>query len=194
MSGQQLADATATLGHPLPRSVIANLESGRRDTVSVAELLVLARALEVPPLQLVFPIGREAMNEVLPGTVIPTWLAAQWFTGEEAFPAALRDGGWGLSTKEMSAWKASVPLLFRELDKLYERWNRARGAVQSAQLAATEAETTEEKEVNIRNVELREELQRRAEDEVRRHRELIRGRGLDPGELRAEFAYIDEAP
>ena len=46
MSAQQLADRTAELGAPIPRSVLANLESGRRETVSVAEILVLAAALE----------------------------------------------------------------------------------------------------------------------------------------------------
>lgn len=193
MSAQQLADATAALGHPLPRSVIANLESGRRETVSVAELLVIARALRVPPLVLVFPIGSEPTVEVLPETEIPTWLAAKWFTGEGPFPVALHDGGWGANTEDMRAWKAGVPLLFRELDKLYDQWSSARGDIRNARLAATEAEDAEEREARIREATFSEEMLRRAEDQVRRHRDLIRRMGLDPGELRAEFAYIDEA-
>jgi ribosome-binding protein aMBF1 (putative translation factor) len=30
MSAQELADACAEIGHPIPRNVIANMESGRR--------------------------------------------------------------------------------------------------------------------------------------------------------------------
>ncbi|MFD8526379.1 hypothetical protein ACFV0L_03105 [Streptosporangium canum] len=63
-------------------------------TVSPAELLVLARALNVPPLRLALPIGEALQTEVLPGVTVGTWQAAQWFTGHEAFPttAATVDG------------------------------------------------------------------------------------------------------
>lgn len=81
MSAQQLADACDALGHPVPRSVIANLESGRRETITVAELLVLARALEVPPVQLVFPLGSTEEVEILPGRRVATDDAMLWFTG-----------------------------------------------------------------------------------------------------------------
>lgn len=81
MSGQQLADATAALGHSVPRSVIANLESGRRETLSVPELLVLARALEVPATQLVFPVGSAEEVEILPGRSVSAEEAMLWFTG-----------------------------------------------------------------------------------------------------------------
>ena len=42
MSAQQLSDRTGELGMLSPRSVLANLESGRRETVSAAEIMVLA--------------------------------------------------------------------------------------------------------------------------------------------------------
>ena len=64
---QQLADRTAELGMPIPRSVLANLESGRRDTVSVAEVLVLAAALDVAPIELICPVGFDKQTEMLPG-------------------------------------------------------------------------------------------------------------------------------
>jgi transcriptional regulator with XRE-family HTH domain len=85
MSAQKLADECGRLGLPIARSVIANLEHGRRDAVSVAELLVLAAALRIPPLLLVIPVARQEALEILPGTEAPTWAAALWWRGEADF-------------------------------------------------------------------------------------------------------------
>ena len=71
MSAQQLADACEKLGYPIPRSVIANLESGRRESVSLSELLVLAAALHVSPPALVIPVDTTADVEILPGKSLP---------------------------------------------------------------------------------------------------------------------------
>jgi hypothetical protein len=82
MSAQQLADRTAELGMPIPRSVLANLESGRRDTVTVAEVLILAAALNVAPLELIFPVGYAGEVEMVPGRPSDPVTAMRWFTGE----------------------------------------------------------------------------------------------------------------
>lgn len=82
MSTQQLSDACAALGYRIGRSVLANFESQRRPTVSVAELLVLAAALGVPPTALVVPIDQSERMEILPGQGVPTFEAMTWFTGE----------------------------------------------------------------------------------------------------------------
>lgn len=85
MSAQQLADECARLGHPgLQRTVISNLENGRRRDVSVADVLVLAAALEVAPAALVFPVGYAAEVECLPGRTSPPLEAADWFAGAAA--------------------------------------------------------------------------------------------------------------
>jgi transcriptional regulator with XRE-family HTH domain len=81
LSAQQLADRTAELGLPMQRSVLANLESGRRTTVTVAELLVLAAALSVAPVLLVFPVGQIAEAGVLPNRSVSSWSAARWLSG-----------------------------------------------------------------------------------------------------------------
>jgi transcriptional regulator with XRE-family HTH domain len=81
MSAQKLADRTAELGYEVPRSVIANLESGRRSDVSLAEVLVLGAALQVPPMLLAFPAGRVEQVEVIPGVSVPPWDALFWSTG-----------------------------------------------------------------------------------------------------------------
>lgn len=83
MSAQRLSDRCAELGMEVPRAVISNLENGRRTSVSVAELLVLAAALEVPPAVLVFPVGYTEETEALPGALTPPYEAVRWFGGEE---------------------------------------------------------------------------------------------------------------
>lgn len=85
-SAQKLSDACTKLGMEFPRSTLADLESGRRAHISVAELIVIAHALNVPPLQLIFPVGCSAESEVLPGQPQPAFQSAQWFTGEGPFP------------------------------------------------------------------------------------------------------------
>jgi transcriptional regulator with XRE-family HTH domain len=47
-SAQWLADETERLGYPISRAAIANYESGRKKGLDVAELLVLAAALNCP--------------------------------------------------------------------------------------------------------------------------------------------------
>lgn len=82
MSAQQLADRTAELGMEIPRSVIANLESGRRETVTVPELQVLAAALQVAPVELVCPAGFDEQTEILPDRMVDPLSASLWFRGE----------------------------------------------------------------------------------------------------------------
>lgn len=174
MSAQQLADATADLGHPVPRSVIANLESGRRDTVSVAELLVLARALEVPPLLLIFPLGRERMTEVLPGMVEDTWAGAQWFTGEADLPTD--------PLGRFERWAVAAPAYFRDQDAMLAEWSRAK-----ARGRAALSEGDEE------GAEFAQRMVQRIEGELGRHRASMRRAGLDPGDLTPDLAHIDAA-
>ncbi len=81
LTALQLAKRTAQLGYSLPRGVIANLENNRRDSVTVAELLILAAALDVPPVLLIAPVGREREVEMLPGTQTPSWQVRGWIHG-----------------------------------------------------------------------------------------------------------------
>lgn len=61
---------------------VKNLESGRKTSMTIADLLVLADVLAVPPVTLLFPLGTHATVEVLPGREVSTWDALAWFTGE----------------------------------------------------------------------------------------------------------------
>jgi transcriptional regulator with XRE-family HTH domain len=84
LSAQAVADRCADLGMPsLTRQVIAFIENGRRESVSVAELLVLAAALDIPPAELLWPLQNDTHKifEFLPGQDSTPWAAARWFAG-----------------------------------------------------------------------------------------------------------------
>jgi len=69
MSAQELADETARLGYPISRSQIANYESGRKRRLDVAEITVLAAALNTSPVALLYPGPYDKEIEVLPGVL-----------------------------------------------------------------------------------------------------------------------------
>lgn len=127
MSAQELSDACTALGLPFSRSTIANFESGRRPTLSVAELLVLARALQVPPVLLVFPLGIAEQSEISPGEVVDTWDAAQWWGGDyvEAVPA-----------------ESAVTIVadYRAHDDLVRRWRRTQDQLARARASGEDSE------------------------------------------------------
>lgn len=77
MSAQRLADRCGELGVPISRSILADLENGRRGNISVAELIVLARALDVAPFDLLTP--DDGPVELLPGRFTSYPDAARWF-------------------------------------------------------------------------------------------------------------------
>ncbi|MGW4905049.1 helix-turn-helix domain-containing protein [Streptomyces sp. NPDC004270] len=86
-SAQDLADQCERLGHPIPRNVIANMESGRRANVPLVDVMVLAAALETYPVCLIFPVGYVERTQELPfQDLVPTWDALQRFTGNEEVP------------------------------------------------------------------------------------------------------------
>src|SRR5258708_28570429 len=88
LSAQQVADRSADLGMPgLTRQVLARLETGRRESVSTAELAVIAAALETAPLLLLYPGGPAETVEVLPGNQAPPYDAARCGGGEAALSA-----------------------------------------------------------------------------------------------------------
>jgi hypothetical protein len=176
MSAQQLADATARLGYAVPRSVIANLENRRRDSIGIPELLVLARALEVPPLALLFPLGRERTVEALPGTPAVPWNAARWFTGEGLPHPGLRD--WNeMSEADRSLWEDSSVALFREDDKLRDSWLVARGWL--LHTPETFPDAVEKARRQLIGVT----------DQWSRHRRRMRAEGLEPEPLSTDDGY-----
>lgn len=87
-SAQWLADRTKELGYEVSRSVISDLENGRRRYVTTAELVILSMVLDAPPVVLVYPGPYQNKVEMLPGHEIEEFKAAQWFSGLTAPPVA----------------------------------------------------------------------------------------------------------
>jgi hypothetical protein len=86
-SAKRLSDETAALGYRVSPTVIAKLDSGHRGSVlGVAELLVLAAALNIPPGLLLFPGFPMAPVEFLPGRTAESKAALDWFCGEGNLP------------------------------------------------------------------------------------------------------------
>lgn len=85
VSVQWLADRCSELGLPTKRSALAALLGlGTRRRISVQEVVIFARALEVPPVMLMFPLHSGERVEVLPGVEADAAVAAGWFGGRES--------------------------------------------------------------------------------------------------------------
>lgn len=70
-----LSERTAELGYRVSPTVIAKLDSGHRGNVlSVAELLVIADALEVPPAALLFPAFPMAKWSIFRASLFRQWM------------------------------------------------------------------------------------------------------------------------
>lgn len=83
---QWLADTTKALGHPVSRTTLWELESGKRKSIAVAELLIIADALDIPPLMLVFPELPDGVVRALPNTPMTSFDAVRWVSGEGDLP------------------------------------------------------------------------------------------------------------
>ncbi|WP_156673180.1 helix-turn-helix transcriptional regulator [Mycobacterium sp. E3251] len=81
-SAQWLANRTAELGYHVSRSVIADLENGRRRYVTTAELVILARALDTAPIMLLYPPPYDEFIDARPEESRPKLVAIQGFSGE----------------------------------------------------------------------------------------------------------------
>lgn len=82
LSAQGLADRVSELGYPYSRSQLVNLEYGRKKTFEVAELIAIAEALDVAPVEVLFPGLPDGEVEYLPGRTARALDALKHFTGE----------------------------------------------------------------------------------------------------------------
>jgi hypothetical protein len=113
-SAQQLADETARLGYPISRAQIANYESGRKKGLDLAELLVIAAALDTSPALLLFPGPYNEDVELLPGEHCAEFDAVQWFSGAaywkilqgKDLEAVTAGRSWASSARTLRTWRA----------------------------------------------------------------------------------------
>jgi transcriptional regulator with XRE-family HTH domain len=125
---QGLADRCTALGYPLERTNLYKLESGGRASMSVAELLVLARALDTPPMLLLVPLTSDEPMEILPGVVVPATEAAAWLDGTAPAPDA--------EDAEVGAGERAALRLLRDHHAAVNEWSaRSSAARQSDERA-----------------------------------------------------------
>lgn len=177
ITAQALANRCADLGHPLHRAVIAKLEKGLRQSVTVADLVVLANALGVSPTALVIPIDRAATVEILPGEKVPAYEALTWFTGE-------RRQAWASKTAGSSEDFALVDA-YRAHERCVADWQR-----QSEQVARWASEIAQDPSAEAR-VKWAATMADGAERELRRIRGELRRAGARVPALPAGLQHID---
>jgi transcriptional regulator with XRE-family HTH domain len=68
------------VGYAVPRNTIVNLETGRKESLSVQELVAIALALDTPPVVLLYPLDRDV--EIAPGEPRNPFHAVEWFAGK----------------------------------------------------------------------------------------------------------------
>lgn len=138
-SAQRLGDEMARVGIPWNRSIVVNIEQGRRSYITLEELLALGRVLGVPPMLLAFPFDQVREVQALPNVSVPTWEAAQWFAGRAPFPS---------TSDRMEEWEAhqdafdrgAVPVeLWHEHARLLTDWGKKSGQADLARRQATNA-------------------------------------------------------
>lgn len=194
MSAQQLSDACMNLGLPFSRSALANFESGRRPTVSVAEVIVLGKALGVPPAELLFPVGRQELVEVLPGKEMGAWQAVKWFAGEDAFLARASDGKWYTTEEDNQAHQESAVNAYRWHDRYAKYFTDSADAARTARKAAGVAATDAERDAHLRHAAAEDRQNRSDRRQLREHRERMRRDAVTPPEMWGVLADIDDLP
>lgn len=84
-TADQLAQAMREHGIPWQRTVVAKLENGRRDTVSVGELFALALVLDVTPAALLVDLD-DPTAEVVPGLTVTPLDLLMWLQMKAPLP------------------------------------------------------------------------------------------------------------
>jgi len=122
-SAQWISDRTTELGCRISRAVITDLENGRRRYVAVHELVMLAKALELSPLQLLYTDDDGAQIEIRPGESVPRLVAVQEFSGINE--AVLND--YESQVQQLLKSSQYVASATRELHRLLKREGSADG-------------------------------------------------------------------
>lgn len=178
MSAQELADACTEIGHTVPRSVIANMESGRRASLPLVDVMVLAQALETNPICLIVPVGYVERYQALPlHSYDSAWDALSWFTGEDNSLFS----GWNLR-------------LFRLHHAALGSAQEAAGKAAYYRDRASNAPDPQRRTEALRSAERFEQLAAGDHDTLRRVRAQMRQVGLLLPQLVPDLNFIDEHP
>ncbi|MFB9628371.1 helix-turn-helix domain-containing protein [Nonomuraea helvata] len=188
-TAQALADRCGELGLPMDRSVIAKLEKGLRQSITIAELIVLAKALDVAPVRLLFPLEEQEKVEILPGMEVAVWRAAEWFDGTD--DSALEAEGWDPNT-----WRSPDPIVlnFRWHRRYLEEWS-ATWKLLVEQRKEAAAATAGEKETLTYVVTANERLLEKTAQDLAQVRQRMRQLGVTHlPEIPTELKRVDVLP
>ncbi|MFG2370427.1 helix-turn-helix domain-containing protein [Streptomyces sp. NPDC048504] len=158
-----------------------NLESGRKASMTIADFVVLADVLGVPPVTLLFPLGTSATVEVIPGREVSTWEALTWFTGESPLDQPAAEG----TARDV-------------LDVFRHHGDLATAATSSNALARERRRTASTTLDRARRATLLQRAEGYEEhafedcQELRAFRSGMRERGLVPPALPDELAFVDQ--
>lgn len=195
LSYNQLAQRLTEIGRPIASLGLRRIERGER-RVDLDDLLALARALEVHPVLLVFPLGQAASVEVLPGVERPTWQTVKWFTGDAAFPDERPSGRHdylaGTHGDAQAFFSSATPVVMhREHDRRMEEVRWALGRVPIIAEALAKAASAEERAAHqARLDDARADLAQR-ERAVVDHRRRMREAGVVPPPLESALAHLE---
>ncbi|MGA4881050.1 helix-turn-helix domain-containing protein [Streptomyces lydicamycinicus] len=178
-SAQDLADKCEEVGHPIPRNVIANMESGRRSNLPLVDVMVLAKALNTPPICLIYPVGYVDDVQRLPLQHPTSPLnALHWFTGEDTELGADDD----------------MLRYFRAHHAAEEQLQSARRDEEYARYHAETAPNADRKAEALRAQARAAEAADDAESRLRRIRAFIREEGVTPPFLWPDLAPAIDSP
>ncbi|OMC02101.1 helix-turn-helix domain-containing protein [Mycolicibacterium fortuitum] len=97
LTAQKLEELTRNLGYPITRVAVSKIENNTRSAkFDVAELLILAAALDIPPMLLLFPDFPDGTVEVVPGVQRTSQSAADWLSGRGPGPSAEAEANAGV--------------------------------------------------------------------------------------------------
>lgn len=124
-----LSRRVSNLGRPMSLDVITEIEKSAR-ALDIDDIIVMARALNVPPILLIFPVGKDAHCQLAPAEPTQeTWASVEWFVGGRPYsPVA--------EAVESDAFEKATTMLrrYQEYSRCIDRWKKAIRQMQVAEL------------------------------------------------------------
>lgn len=156
-SDQWISDRTRELGNHVSRTAVSEYRRGVRKSMPVGDLLVIAAALDVPPVALIFPGLPDGEVVALPGKQSTATDAVRWFCGDTVF--LTRDYRTETDMGDDTPARQLVSMS-RELAKLADqaRLVRLRRVKRRARGEATQDETITLEDLATREADLRGEI------------------------------------
>jgi transcriptional regulator with XRE-family HTH domain len=91
LTGTKLAEGMTKAGLKWDRATVAKLETGRRQSLTLEEVLALAAVLNVAPVHLLIPVDSDQEPyPVTSATSVPSGVVREWIRGKSPLPGSDR--------------------------------------------------------------------------------------------------------